>query len=159
MSTRSSSSKVITFPSETLDVRIGLSPLSILASFACLLAAAKDVPQMSDPPEIKFITCASAGGAGAFSGILSGSRVLSFFLPNNSFKCPLLSRYPISFLNAMNSSVKCPKSSWYAHHFDLSFVAAGLSLFLGHLAFSPRFCIARISSWLSTEKQYSEIGG
>ena len=69
----SSSLKVIIFPSETLDVRIGLSPLSILASFACLLAAEKDVPHMSDPPEIKLITCASAGGAGAFSGILSGS--------------------------------------------------------------------------------------
>ncbi|KAJ0796363.1 hypothetical protein HanPI659440_Chr04g0161321 [Helianthus annuus] len=63
----------MTFPSETLDVRMGLSPLSILVSFACLLAAEKDVPQMSDPPEIKFITCASVEGAGAFSGILSGS--------------------------------------------------------------------------------------
>ncbi|MFS7992510.1 hypothetical protein Hanom_Chr12g01083051 [Helianthus anomalus] len=73
MSTRSSSSKVMTFPSETLDVRTGLSPLSILVSFACFLVAEKNVPQMYDLPEIKFITCASAGGAGAFSGILSGS--------------------------------------------------------------------------------------
>ncbi|MFS7992511.1 hypothetical protein Hanom_Chr12g01083061 [Helianthus anomalus] len=59
----------------------------------------------------------------------------------------------------MHSSVRCPKSSWYAHHFDLSLVAAGLSFFLGHLALSPKFCIASISSLLSTEKQYSEIGG
>ncbi|KAF5774548.1 hypothetical protein HanXRQr2_Chr13g0601821 [Helianthus annuus] len=143
---RSSSSNVIVFPSETLDVLIGLSPLSIFDSFACLLAAEKDVPQMSDPPDIKLITCAFAGGAGAFSGILSGSWVLCFFLPSNSFRCPLLSRYPISFLKVMQSSVRCPKSSWYAHHFNLSLVPDGLSFFLGHLAFSPRFCIARINS-------------
>ena len=82
---RSSSSNVIIFPSETLEVLIGLSPLSIFDSFACLLAAEKDVPQMSDPPDMKLITCAFAGGAGAFSGILSGSWVLCFFSPQQFF--------------------------------------------------------------------------
>uniref|UniRef100_A0A251RTM3 Uncharacterized protein n=1 Tax=Helianthus annuus TaxID=4232 RepID=A0A251RTM3_HELAN len=69
---RSSSSNIIIFPSETLDVLIGLSPLSIFDSFACLLAAEKDVPQMSDPPEIKLITCAFAGAS--FACLLAAEK-------------------------------------------------------------------------------------
>ena len=51
-------------------VFVGLSPFSDYVSLACLLAAEYEVPQMSDPLEIKLIMPASLGGDAALSGIL-----------------------------------------------------------------------------------------
>lgn len=52
--------------------------------------------QMFNHHEMKFILLGSWGDEVAFCGILIGSWPKSlgfiFFLPNNSFKCPLINR-------------------------------------------------------------------
>ena len=66
----SSSSKLITLEVVRMVVFVGLSSFSDFVSLACLLAAEYEVPQMSDPPEMKLIIPSSLGGDAALSGIL-----------------------------------------------------------------------------------------
>ncbi|MFS7927075.1 hypothetical protein Hanom_Chr04g00304661 [Helianthus anomalus] len=69
----SSLSNVITLSVVRVDILVGLSPLSALASFVCLFSAEHDVPQMLDPPEMKLIILAYAEGDAARSGSFSVS--------------------------------------------------------------------------------------